>query len=303
MAAPEFNVRRCPSCGFSERLDIPFILWEAHFIAVVLGQRFKIEKAIGVIKTLLVGTKPARNELPEHVVVFGIFEQLAKALMNPALTRKRVSIWNLLYPKWSGVKHVLEDAAEALIQRNMPERAFKLYAEVIDHLPVLYAADDVREKFLMCAHLAGSRVPPEQEDDRTALEQAKEYEEKLGSLADNQAEFLAPYQVYYCPIDEDPDIEKEFLEGDQHVTSMVIEHIELPSMDNYETAQECLLVRCLLSNAENWLGKPEPRLERWRVLTQIRLDATWYGLLSSSQKDELRQWYRSFAGGNLIEIE
>jgi hypothetical protein len=255
IVAPDFNMRRCPNCGFSERLEVPLILWEAHFNAVVLGQEVKIEEAIGVIGSLLVETEPARNELPKLVIVFGIFEQLQKALMNPELTRIRIPIWDLLQPDWSGVKHPLEDVAEALIQRDMPERAFALYAEVIRHIPELYADDDVREKFLMSAHLAGSRLPPEQKDERTALEQAAEYEEKLGSLT-HRAESLAPYQVYYCPIDEVYETEQKFLEGDLHAGVMAIEHIELPRLGDYEAREAacsytfcCRLPRTGLDNS------------------------------------------------------
>jgi hypothetical protein len=263
-----------------------------------LGQRVKIEEAIGVIKALLVETKPARNDLPELVIVFGIFEQLQKAFMNPHLTRIRIPIRDLLHQDWSGVKNPLEDVAEALIQRNMPERAFELYAEVIRHIPELYADDDVREKFLMSAHLAGSRVPPEQKDERTALKQATEYEEKLGSLA-YPAEFLAPYQVHYCPIDQASEIEKEFLDGDRHASLMAIKQIELPRMGDYAKARGCLLVHFLLSSAKNWLGKLDPSLERWQELNQMQFDLVWPRLHPSS-KDELREWFQSFTGASVI---
>lgn len=295
IVAPDFDVCACTACGFSERVNAPFILWEAHFNAVVLEQRFKVDEAIGVIRTLL-DTRPARAGVSELVIVFGVFEQLKKALMNPSLTRFRFPIGDLLRRDWSSVKHPLEDAAEALMERDMPERAFLLYAEVIRHIPELYADADVKEKFLMSAHLAGDRIPPEQIDERTALQQAQEYEEKLGGMAD-PAKFLAPYQVHYCPIDEASDMDKEFLEGDRHAVSAVIKHLELPRMGDYEKVRGCLLVNFLLSLTENWVGAL-PSLQRWRGLNQMNLDLHWPRLHPNSQ-DELRDWFHSFTGASI----
>jgi len=298
ITAPDFNMNGCPACGYSQAVNAPFILWEAHFNAVVLGQRFKIDEAIGVIKTL-VDTRPDRTDVAELVIVFGVFEQLKKALTNTNLTSFRIPIWDLLIRDWSGVKHPLEDAADALVQRDMPERAFILYAEAIRHVPELYADTDVREKFLMSAHLAGIRRAPEQIDDRTALEQAQEYEEKLAHFA-NQGEFLAPYQVDYCPIDEASDMDKGFLEGDRHASTVALKHIELPRMGDYERVRGCLLVSFVLSATENWLGTLEPSLTRWRALNQMRFDAHWPRLHPNS-KDELRKWFHSFTGASILE--
>lgn len=298
IVAPDFYINSCSACGFSQPVTAPFILWEAHFNAVVLGQQFKIQEAIGVIKTLVVDTRPSRTDVPELVIVFGVFEQLKKALMNTNLTRFRIPIWDFLIRDWSGVKHPLEDAADALIQRDMPERAFILYAEAIRHVPELYADTDVREKFLMCAHLAGARRPPEQVDNRTALEQAAEYEEKLARFA-NPAEFLAPYQVHYCPIDEASDMDKAFLEGDRHASTVIIKHIERPRMGDYERVRGCLLVNFFLSATENWLGTLEPSLQRWRALNQMHFDQHWPGVHPDS-KDELRDWFYSFTGARIL---
>ena len=298
LVAPAFNVTRCPACGSANRADAPFILWEAYFNAVVLAQRFQIAQAIEVIKTLLIETRPSRTDLPDLVIVVGVFEQLMKALTNPNLTRIRIPIGDLLRRDWSGVTHPLEDAADALIRRGMPDRAFMLYAEVIRHVPELYADADVKEKFLMSAHLAGDRIPPEQIDSRTALEQAQEYDEKLGGMAD-PAKFLVPYQVEYCPIDEAPHMGQEFLEGDQHASVVAMKHIELPRMGDYEHVRGCLLVKFLLSATENWLGTLEPGLERWQMLNQMQFDLRWPRLHPNS-KDELRSWFHSFTGANII---
>jgi hypothetical protein len=293
----DFNICRCSACGFSERVQLPIILWEHYFNAVVLGKRLKVEEAIGIIKGRVVDTKPSRADVSELVIVFGVFEQLMKALTNTDLTRVRIPIWDLLRRDWSGVTHPLEDAAEALIQRDKPERAFQLYAEVIRHIPELYADPDVNEKFLMSAHLAGSRILPEQLDGRTALEQVKEYEEKLGAMA-NLPQFLSPYQVDYCPVDESLDVRAARLEGDQHASVFRFKHIELPQTGDYEKARGCLLVHFLLSASENWLGALGPDLQRWWTLNQMAFDVCWPNLHSGT-KDELREWFRSFTGADI----
>lgn len=294
-----FNLNTCPHCEHPARITRPFVLWEAHFIAVVLCQPMKPNDAVALIHALLRDTAPPRKDLPIEVLVFSRLDKLQKALADPTLTRARITISECSQRDWSAVELLMQETADALLQQDMPERAFLLYAEFIGHIPELFFKSDIRESFELIAIAAGSRVANEQADKRVALEQFRETEATL-SLEFPPLPRLEPYNVCYCPIDETMETGDGFQEGDRHAVNVLNPFIQPDRVGPDELARGLLLVLGLSSLAQCWLPKPQTSIDRFQALAKAKLAIEWEALQADTQQ-EIEVWYQKLSGSNVYD--
>lgn len=291
----EFNLNFCPQCKHPARIHAPFILWEDSFIAIVLQQPFQAQDAMSLIQRFLTSTKPNRENSPTDVLVFATLEKLQKALANAELTRIIIPLEQLAHRDWFPVKIPLQEIGDALLQHDMPERAFFIYRQVIQQIPELYFHQDLRENFELLAHAAGSRLAPEQ----TALEQLKEIHERLAPHAPRIPSFT-PYRVGYCPIDETGETGEGLQAGDEHVVTANKTFIKSDRVAKDELVRGLLLVRSFASLALQWLPSPQPGLERFAKLSKLLIDSHWFDL-DPHTRSEIGVWFEESTGARINE--
>lgn len=294
-----FNLNLCPHCEHPAGVHGPFTLWEDDFAALVLSQPFKAREAVALIQLLLNETKPEREETPTKVLVFSTLEKLRKALVNTELTRMRVPLEQFKQRNLSSVKHPMQEIADALLQQDMPERAFLMYREMIALFNELYFHEDVREELELMAHAAGSRIAPGQIDSKTALEQLQEIDELLAPHAPRFAS-LDPYQVFYCPIDETGETGEGLQDGDEHVVTALNPFIKSEPVGKDEQARGLLLVMAISSLVLQWLQGPQPDIVRFGALAKMTLGVIWFDL-PRHIRHEIGLWYYQTFGAHINE--